>query len=279
MDRRTFVAGAIALVAGACRSDAGDGAGQEAVPDASNRAAAPSADQASTVPQGTAPPASTTPATATTAAAPGTTAAHDGRPAVFVSSGPGTRPQVALTFHTNGDPTLATALLDRLAARQAPITAFVVGEWLDQHPDLGLRLVADGHELANHTWSHQTMGELDRATIAAEIAGGAEALVRVIGGPGRWFRPSGMEIASEDVLVEAGLAGYGTVVGYNVDSLDFTDPGADAVRDNVTSVVAAGDIVSLHFGHADTVAAIDAIVDHLERSGLRPVTLSTLFAP
>ncbi len=212
----------------------------------------------------------------TTTAVAATTTTHDGSPAVFVQHGSGARAEVALTFHTNGDPSLATQLLDRLVARRAPVTAFVVGNWLREHPDLGHRLVAEGHELANHTWSHQTMGQLDRPTIATEIAGCVEVLATYLDGPSRWFRPSGMEIASDDVLVEAGLAGYPTVVGYNVDSLDFTDPGPAAVRTNVNGAVRAGDVVSLHFGHPDTLAAIDDILDHLEGQGLRPVTLSTL---
>ena len=54
------------------------------------------------------------------------------------------------------------------------------------------------------------------------------------------------------------------------------DSAASDVRDNVTSAVTAGDIVSLHFGHRDTIEAIDAIVDHLAARSLRPVTLSTL---
>ena len=214
----------------------------------------------------------------TSAAPPATVETSDrSGPARFVQRGSDEANAVALTFHTNGDPTLATALLDRLAARATPITAFVVGQWLVEHPEMGRRLLAEGHELGNHTWSHQTMGQLDRATIRQEIAGCAEVLATFVGGPSRWFRPSGMEIASEDVLIEAGAAGYPVVVGYNVDSLDFTDPGAVAVRRNISDVVAAGDIVSLHFGHPDTVGAIDPILDDLAEKGLRPVTLSALF--
>ncbi|MEZ5231840.1 MAG: polysaccharide deacetylase family protein [Acidimicrobiales bacterium] len=190
----------------------------------------------------------------------------------------GLRPEVALTFHTNGDTAIATALLDRLASRNVAITAFVVGEWLVANPDLGRRIVADGHELANHTWSHLSMGELDRPAIATEIDRCAEAIAAVTGERGRWFRPSAMEVPTEDVLVEAGAAGYATVIGYSVDPLDFTDPGADAIVAG-TAVAAPGDIVSLHFGHADTVAAIDPIIDGLAAAGLRPVTVSQLLRP
>lgn len=281
--------GAVALAAAACRGDQAPLASEQDTTDVTGvtgGGAIPTGTAAVAPPSTAGPPTAdggpTASSTAPTSAAPTTTApgaaaaAKSGGPAAFVRRGPTTTGQVALTFHTNGDPALAHRLLDRLAAHRVPVTAFVVGNWLAEHPELGHRLVAEGHELANHTWSHPTMGGLDRATIAEEIAGCVDVLATYLGGPGAWFRPSGMEIASDDVLIEAGRAGYRTVVGYNVDSLDFTDPGIDAVRRNVNDAVGAGDIVSLHFGHADTLGAIDAIIEHLSGQGLRPVTLTTL---
>ena len=275
----------VALAVGGCANGAGDQ--ESAAPAAPATPPAPSADAAEGV-QAAAQPAAPTSQGSTlntglapTSPSPTGPSSANGRaiqagPARFLQRGPATSGAVALTFHTNGDPALATALLDRLAARRTAITAFVVGNWLSEHPDLGHRMLRDGHELANHSWSHPTMSGLDRQTIADEIQAGAAALAPFLGGPGRWFRPSGMEIASPEVLLEAGLAGYQTVVGYSVDSLDFTDPGAAMVRRNVSEAVGGGDIVSLHFGHPDTLAALDGMLDDLTARGLRPVTVSAL---
>lgn len=281
------MAAALSLAVGACRS-----ADDAALPDGMAGGSAPPPPPASPG-DGATQPTNTSSTTSTagtgtgtgTGAGPTSTALADadadgtvnlGGPARFVARGPADRAAVALTFHTNGDVGLATALLDRLTARRVPITAFVVGEWLDAQPELARRLIAEGHELANHTWSHPSMGELDEAAITEEIVRCAEVVRRYSGGPGRWFRPSAMEVPTDAVLAAAGRAGYATVVGYSLDSLDFTDPGAAAVGDNVISSVAAGDIVSLHFGHRDTVEAIDPIIEHLQLRSLRPVTLATL---
>ena len=267
MDRRAFVVSVVALAVGGCATGSGDQ--ESAAPAAlTSEGSTPSTSPSPTSPSPTSP--------SPTGPSPANGGAIQAGPARFLQRGPATSGAVALTFHTNGDPALATALLDRLAARRTAITAFVVGNWLSEHPDLGHRMLRDGHELANHSWSHPTMGGLDRQTIADEIQAGAAALAPFLGGPGRWFRPSGMEIASPEVLLEAGLAGYQTVVGYSVDSLDFTDPGAAAVRRNVSAAVGGGDIVSLHFGHPDTLAALDGILDDLAARGLRPVTVSAL---
>ena len=75
----------------------------------------------------------------------------------------------------------------------------------------------------------------------------------------------------------AAAAGYPTVLSYDVDSRDFTDPGAPAIRRNVSSVRAGG-VVSLHLGHPGTLDALPAVLDDLAGRGLRPVTASALFA-
>lgn len=79
-------------------------------------------------------------------------------------------------------------------------------------------------------------------------------------------------------LVErlARRAGYPHVLSYDVDSLDFTSPGAPAVTRNVLGGVRDGSVVSLHFGYADTVAALPVLLDELARRRLRAVTATEL---
>jgi hypothetical protein len=67
-------------------------------------------------------------------------------------------------------------------------------------------------------------------------------------------------------------------VGYDVDSLDFQDPGVSAVVANVRRGAQAGSIISLHLGHQGTIKALPAILDHLGTMGLRPVTVGQLLA-
>jgi peptidoglycan/xylan/chitin deacetylase (PgdA/CDA1 family) len=68
-------------------------------------------------------------------------------------------------------------------------------------------------------------------------------------------------------------------VSYDVDSLDYTDPGPDAVVAAVLGSGRRGSIVSLHLGHPGTVTALPAILRGLARRGLRPVTLTGLLSP
>ncbi|WP_369216598.1 polysaccharide deacetylase family protein, partial [Streptomyces flavofungini] len=184
--------------------------------------------------------------------------------------------KVALTFHGQGDPATAKALLGAAEKAGARVTVLAVGGWLDEHPGLARRVLDGGHDLGNHTLRHLDINAMSEADAYAEITGCADRLRRLTGSIGTWFRPSRAERASPLVERLARRAGYPHVLSYDVDSLDFTSPGAPAVTRNVASGVRAGSVVSLHFGYADTVAALPAVLHVLQRRGLRAVTTTEL---
>ncbi len=221
---------------------------------------------------------STVPAAPATTATPATTAPTPRGPARFVRNGPTAVRQVALTFHGAGEISVVEKLLT--AARQArvPITVFAVGQWLDANPTMAARLRADGHELANHTYTHPSLGQLGRAGVATEITRCRDVLAGQSGSPGRWFRPSGIETPTQLMLDESGRAGYATVVGYDIDPLDYTDPGAAAVVRATTAGLHPGAIISLHTGHPGTVEAFAPIVAAINAAGLKPVLVNDLLA-
>jgi peptidoglycan/xylan/chitin deacetylase (PgdA/CDA1 family) len=259
IDRRLFLTGsAIALLAAACGSSGG----------ASNPL---SGATGTTTPPTTLPPATTPPTTARPAG-----------PAEFVSTGPTAAPRVALTFHTDGDLGLVDQLLGVLSSRKVPITAFVVGQWLDANPPYAKRLVDGGHELANHTYTHPSFAALSRSAMADEIARCRDVLTRLTGSGGKYFRPSGTgdgtQRPADAVLAAAGDTGYGIVLGFDVDPLDYDQPGPDVVAQRVLDRVRPGSIVSLHFGYTGTITAMPKILDGLAQRQLTPVTTSQLLA-
>jgi peptidoglycan/xylan/chitin deacetylase (PgdA/CDA1 family) len=206
----------------------------------------------------------------------GSATAASGDGARYVNHGPTTGNQVALTFHLGGDPGLVAGLLDAMDRHGLPATFFAIGDWVTAHPDLTRRAVKAGHELGNHTKRHLSMLKLSRAQVREEIISGGQALVPFIGSIGQWFRPSGTDVPNDIILEEAGKAGYAVSLGYDLNSFDYKEPGAAAVVKAVNGAVHPGSIVSLHFGHQDTIDALPAILDHLQKTGLVPVTVGTL---
>ncbi|KPI00413.1 polysaccharide deacetylase [Actinobacteria bacterium OK074] len=195
-----------------------------------------------------------------------------------IDHGPRTRPRVALTFHGQGDPALARTLLGEAEKGGARVTVLAVGDWLDEHPGLARRILDGGHDLGNHTQRHIDINALAEADAYAEITGCADRLRRLTGSIGTWFRPSRAPRASPLVERLARRAGYPHVLSYDVDSLDFTAPGAPAVTRKVTGEVRAGSVVSLHFGYPDTVAALPVLLAELDRRGLAAVTTTELLS-
>ncbi|MEU7641545.1 polysaccharide deacetylase family protein [Streptomyces sp. NPDC039016] len=195
---------------------------------------------------------------------------------VEIEHGPRDGHAVALTFHGRGDPKLAGALLGEAERAGARITVLAVGDWLDEQPAMARRILDGGHELGNHTMHHRNICALPADAAYAEISQCADRLRKLTGSIGSWFRPSQTRRATGQVIRLARQAGYPHVLSYDVDSLDANDPGAPAVQRTVLDGVRPGSVVSLHLGHAGTVAALPPILDGLRRRGLRAVTTTEL---
>ncbi|WP_405899987.1 polysaccharide deacetylase family protein [Streptomyces sp. NBC_00727] len=225
-------------------------------------------------------------ATRTVAAKPAATAAGAHAPAPVprrfpgqpaqITSGPRDRARVALTFHGQGDPAVARTVLGEAERAGARVTVLAVGSWLDEHPEMARRILDGGHDLGNHTQHHIDISALDETRAYAEITGCAQRLRRLTGSIGTWFRPSRGQYATPLVQRLAARAGYPHVLSYDVDSLDFTSPGAAAVTRKVAGEIRNGSVVSLHFGYADTVAALPLLLTEIDRRGLRAVTTTEL---
>jgi peptidoglycan/xylan/chitin deacetylase (PgdA/CDA1 family) len=196
-----------------------------------------------------------------------------------LETGPRDRSNVALTFHGQGDPKLVRQLLVELENGAARVTVLAVGTWLSAEPAIARRVLDGGHELGNHTENHLAIAHMPASQAYAEINTCAQTLKRLTGSIGRWFRPSQTQHATGTIEAQATRVGYPTCLSYDVDSLDYTDPGADAVIHNTLASVGNGSIVSLHFGHVDTVTAMPGLLDGLRRKGLRPVTVTELMSP
>jgi len=219
----------------------------------------------------------TTPSTAA-AAEKATTTTHTG-PSQLFYSGPRDRKMVAFTFHGSGALALTQEMLDQTKRLSAPITVFAVGTWLQQNPSIAHAILNAGHELENHTYTHPQLRGAGASTVSREVVGCRDVLKAQTGTGGTYFRPSGMEGNYPQVVMdEAGLAGYPVVCGFDVDPSDYLDPGAAAIEARVRAGLKPGSIVSLHLGHAGTVAAFPTLVADARAKGLEPVLVRDLLA-
>ncbi|NBD24186.1 polysaccharide deacetylase family protein [Paenibacillus glycinis] len=193
------------------------------------------------------------------------------------------RKELALTFDDGPDPGTTVQILDLLKQYHAKATFFVIGYRVEEYPDIVKREVAEGHEVANHTFNHVffTRG-VKSDTIRREIARTDRALVELTGKKPFLFRPPG-GYYSDAMLDVAGKLGYTTVLwSWHQDTEDWRSPGVRHIVNKVLKNARNGDIVLLHDyvsgSSMHTVNALRIILPELERRGYRLVTVSELIA-
>ncbi len=184
--------------------------------------------------------------------------------------------EVALTFHGAGDPVIVQKLLAIFKSTSTPISVFAIGTWLKGYPSVAKQILNAGYDLGNHTMNHYQMKTLSAKKVDSEIAGCAAELKKLIGNHGKWFRPSGTQYSNAIIRAAAFKYGYNQCIAYDVDSHDYQDVGKRIVLSDIASSIKNGSIVSMHFGHPDTIDAMPALLENLHMQGLTPVTLSTL---
>ncbi len=119
----------------------------------------------------------------------------------------------------------------RIAAEHsAGLTVLAVGSWLDENRALASAILDGGHDLGNHTWSHLPMRRLSSAEARREVSRAAALLTSLTGSRGSWFRPSGTPRSTGTIRRAAAASGYHRCLAYDVDPLDYTDPGCGPGR-------------------------------------------------
>src|SRR5581483_92056 len=163
---------------------------------------------------------------------------------------------VALTFD-DGPWDDTPAVLDLLAQHHIKATFCMVGRQVAARAALVRRMVAEGHSLCNHTWSHDEQLRTRAADrIRADLQRTNDAIHEVVpGAPIRYFRAPGGNFSPEIVSIAAGLGM--TSISWSVDPQDWRGPGVQSIINNVLTNTRPGSIVLLHDGAGpQTVAAL-----------------------
>ncbi|MEP6925263.1 MAG: glycosyltransferase [Pyrinomonadaceae bacterium] len=199
---------------------------------------------------------------------------------------------VALTFDDGPDAEWTPQILDILKQEDVKAAFFIVGENGQTNPDLMKRIVAEGHDIGNHSFTHPNMGEMPEAINEFEL-NATQRLIQSVTGRGTtllrppYFGDAEPGTADEvEPIVLAKRLGYLTV-GLHVDPDDWMRLGKDEIVSRTvegittqsTDADARGNIVLLHDAGGDrsqTVAALPEIIHQLKNKGYKFVTVSEL---
>lgn len=181
---------------------------------------------------------------------------------------------VALTFD-DGPGKFTGQVLDMLAAHNARATFFVIGQNItpESRPHLN-RIVAEGHEIGNHTWNHPELPSLSAAKLTDELARTSKVIKAFTGVQPHTLRPP-YGMTNEKVAREAKRQGLAQVM-WTVDTVDWKDHNTAVVVKRAKQAK-PGSIVLLHETAKTTVAAVPHLLKYFDQQGYTYVTISEMF--
>ena len=188
---------------------------------------------------------------------------------------PTTHKVVALTIDDGPHYKTTPQMLAVLKEKKVKLTLFILGQNAAANPEILAAAVADGHEIATHAYSHNSLAKMSKEEIGEEFDK-AEKVITAAAPKPVLFRPPGGAY-NDNVLAEARKRGYTTIL-WSIDPGDWRRPSVSQVVDGVMNKVEPGSIVLLHEGQypLPTPEAIGIIIDKLREQGYEIVTVSEL---
>jgi cellulose synthase/poly-beta-1,6-N-acetylglucosamine synthase-like glycosyltransferase/peptidoglycan/xylan/chitin deacetylase (PgdA/CDA1 family) len=216
---------------------------------------------------------------------------YDSLPTSYVIRRVGAVPKkLALTFDDGPDPEWTPAILDILKEKKVPATFFMIGSAMEAHPGLVQRVLAEGHEAGNHTYTHPNLADTPPAAVRLELNATQRLFQALTGRSMRLMRPPYLgdaEPSDADEIVPVQIAqglGYITI-GTHVDTLDWMMPSVPQMLKDVVREVEdpnpynRGNIILLHDSGGDrsqTVALLPILIDTMRAKGYTFVPVSEL---
>ncbi len=182
--------------------------------------------------------------------------------------------EVWLTIDDGPDPVDTPRILAALSQRGAKATFFLIGKRVEMFPDLARQIVAAGHEIGHHTYSHptRTFWLAGAARVARELDHALTAF-HAVGVTPRWFRPP---VGIKNFFLAEALKRRGlTCIGWSLRSFDSVSRDPAEVASRIRTRVQPGALLLLHEGErlARNVrgAAIEQVLAELAGAGYRCV--------
>jgi len=186
-------------------------------------------------------------------------------------------PYIAITFDDGPHPELTPKLLDILIAHHVRATFFVVGNRVVKHPEIVARAAREGHEIANHSWSHPRLSELHDQDVRQELQKGEDAIRSVVGIRPKLLRPPGGALLARQEKWIRDEFGYNTIL-WDVHGFDWIrpPPAPAMICQRIVEQTHPGAVIVCHDTLPGTIEATPSILEQLVAKGFKFVTVSEL---
>ena len=186
-------------------------------------------------------------------------------------------PYIAMTFDDGPSEATTPRLLDILKERHIKATFFMIGQNAERNPDIVRRILAEGHEIGNHSWTHPQLSKLPNDRVTEELNKTQDAIRNACGYTPTLMRPPyGAITKTQREWIESQF--NLNVVFWTVDPFDWKRPGESVIEQRILAGAKPGAIILSHDIHKQTVDAMPATLDALAAKGFKFVTVSQLIA-
>lgn len=182
---------------------------------------------------------------------------------------------VAITFDDGPHPDFTPKVLKLLHRYNAKATFFCIGKEVAQYPDLIEEIIADGHTLGNHTYTHaKNFGFFSTQKVVAELQKAKETVQQLTGLETNLYRPA-FGVTNPNISRAVNQLNL-QVIGWSIRSLDTTSLSKKSILGRITKKVKKGDIILLHDSSAKTVEVLEQLLLFLQNNKMRSVTVDQL---
>ena len=178
---------------------------------------------------------------------------------------------IALTFDDGPHPVYTPKILDLLEYYNVKATFFVVGQRVHGNEAILRRMIQDGDEIGNHTWSHPKLTRLSNKKIQKEVRDDQQIIMKSAGYEAKLFRPP---YGSYNALTKK-VIGMPFIL-WTIDTLDWKNQKTDIIVQRIIRKAGRGSIILLHDIHASALEVMKIIIPQLKKSGFIFVTVSEL---
>ncbi len=208
--------------------------------------------------------------------APAAKTARPFTPRSYITDWPTGKKLIALTYDDGPDPRFTPKLIDLLLEKKVPATFYVLGQRVNEYPEITRRLHELGFEVVNHTYTHKLLTKLSEAEVRSELKKTNDVITGITGAPVTHMRPpyGGRNAKVDEIIRSMGMK----IVLWDIDTNDWRKRSAAQMTSQIMKAASDGSIILFHDRYQASLDSTAAVIDSLRARGFTFVTVGELLA-